>query len=203
MISGNDYRASLDDGRAVWLDGKRVADVTTHPLLRKSVDWIASSYDESGRRERTRCTACPGRRTSCASRCDVLLSSDRTAATTAGCMALATAADQLSAASTAYGPRLERFAAECRDRDRRVAAAIDDTARPVRDRRTPRRRHRDRRRQAARRGGAGRARAARRAVGPRRRRCRGRVRRAGEQPGGAAHRVDDRASGRGRPTLTR
>ena len=38
---------------------------------------------------------------------DVLLTSDRTAATTAGCMALATAADLLSDADPAYGPRLE------------------------------------------------------------------------------------------------
>ena len=46
-------------------------------------------------------------------------------------MALATVADVLAAADPEYGPRLERFAARCRDQDLRVAAAIDDTARPV------------------------------------------------------------------------
>ena len=130
MISGNDYRASLADGRAVWLDGRRVTDVSAHPLLRKSVDWIASSYDEHVGAEHPMYRV-PRSQDELREQMHVLLSSDRTAATTAGCMALATAGDQLSTANSAYGPRLERFAAECRDRDRRVAAAIDDTARPV------------------------------------------------------------------------
>ncbi len=131
MISGDDYRASLRDGRAVWLDGERAPDVTTHPLLRKSVDWVARSYDE--------CVGVvnpmyrvPRTRDELRDQMDVLLSTDRTAATTAGCMALATAADLLAGADAAYGARLERFAARCRDEDLRVAAAIDDTALPVR-----------------------------------------------------------------------
>ena len=47
MITGEEYRASLRDGRAVWLEGRRVEDVTAHPLLRKSVDWVASTYPSS------------------------------------------------------------------------------------------------------------------------------------------------------------
>ena len=131
MISGDEYRTSLRDGRAVWLDGERVDDVTTHPLLRKSVDWIASSYDDHVGSEHPMYRV-PRSRDELREQMHVLLSSDRTAATTAGCMALATAADQLAAANAAYGARLERFAAECRNRDLRVAAAIDDTAKPVR-----------------------------------------------------------------------
>ena len=50
MISGDAYRATLRDGRAVWLDGERVDDVTEHPLLRKSVDWVAAHLRRVRRR---------------------------------------------------------------------------------------------------------------------------------------------------------
>ena len=131
MISGDDYRATLQDGRAVWLDGERAHDVTTHPLLRKSVDWVAHSYDESVGAVNP-IYRVPRTRDELREQMDVLVSTDRTAATTAGCMALATAADLLASADPVYGLRLERFAERCRDEDLRVAAAIDDTALPVR-----------------------------------------------------------------------
>ena len=132
MISGNDYRTSLDDGRAVWLDGKRVDDVTAHPLLRKSVDWVAQHLRRA-RRAAHPMYRVPASRDELREQMDVLLSSDRTAATTAGCMALATAADQLAARRRrVYGPRLERVRGRVlATEDLRVAAAIDDTARPV------------------------------------------------------------------------
>jgi aromatic ring hydroxylase len=44
MIGAEEYRASLRDGRAVWLEGARVADVTEDRLLAKSVGWVASTY---------------------------------------------------------------------------------------------------------------------------------------------------------------
>ena len=45
MRTGDEYRASLRDGRAVWLEGRRVDDVAGDPLLGKSVDWVATTYD--------------------------------------------------------------------------------------------------------------------------------------------------------------
>src|SRR5881628_3058829 len=44
MRRGADYLASLRDGRAVFLDGKRVDDVTTHPAFAESVRRIAERY---------------------------------------------------------------------------------------------------------------------------------------------------------------
>ena len=38
-------RQSLRDGREVYIEGERVADVTTHPALRNSVRSIARLYD--------------------------------------------------------------------------------------------------------------------------------------------------------------
>jgi 4-hydroxyphenylacetate 3-monooxygenase len=43
--TGNDYRASIRDGREVWINGERVRDVTTHPAFRPAVDIRARIYD--------------------------------------------------------------------------------------------------------------------------------------------------------------
>src|SRR5258705_5834791 len=45
MRRGADYLASLRDGRAVFLDGERVDDVTRHPAFAESVRRIAERYD--------------------------------------------------------------------------------------------------------------------------------------------------------------
>src|SRR3954447_1914314 len=43
--TGDEYRASLQDGREVWIAGERVEDVTTHPMFRPLVDVRARIYD--------------------------------------------------------------------------------------------------------------------------------------------------------------
>ncbi len=43
--TGAEYMQSLRDGREVYIDGERVADVTTHPAFRNSVRSIARRYD--------------------------------------------------------------------------------------------------------------------------------------------------------------
>ena len=43
--TGAEYRESLRDGRSVWIDGERVADVTTHPAFKPIVDARARIYD--------------------------------------------------------------------------------------------------------------------------------------------------------------
>ncbi len=47
MRSGDDYLAALRDGRVVYLDGKRVDDVTTHPAFAAPVRRIADTYDRA------------------------------------------------------------------------------------------------------------------------------------------------------------
>lgn len=44
-LTGDEYLESLRDGREVWIDGERVADVTTHPAFRNSARSIARLYD--------------------------------------------------------------------------------------------------------------------------------------------------------------
>lgn len=46
MMTGEQYRESLRDGRKVYCQGERIDDVTTHPLTKLAVDWIVRGYDE-------------------------------------------------------------------------------------------------------------------------------------------------------------
>jgi 4-hydroxybutyryl-CoA dehydratase/vinylacetyl-CoA-Delta-isomerase len=130
MITADDYLASLRDGRAVWLDGERVDDVTADPVLRKSIDWVAATYERFAGQPNPMYRV-PRTGAELSEQIELLLSADRTAATTAGCVALATVADDLSAVDPAYGERLRAFVEDCAARDARVAAAVDDTAKPV------------------------------------------------------------------------
>ena len=43
--TGDEYRESLRDGRAVWIDGEVVDDVPSHPAFRPIVDARARIYD--------------------------------------------------------------------------------------------------------------------------------------------------------------
>jgi 4-hydroxyphenylacetate 3-monooxygenase len=56
MRRGADYLASLRDGRAIFLDGRRVDDVTAHPAFAQSVRRIAERYDAA--REAPDVTTC-------------------------------------------------------------------------------------------------------------------------------------------------
>jgi len=120
VITGDDYRASLRDERAVWLQGELVGDVAGHPVLGKSVEWVASTYDEYAGRENPMYSV-PRTQEELRAQMDFLLRSDRTAASTAGCVALATVGDDT----------LQSYVEDVRGRDVRVAAAVEDTAKPV------------------------------------------------------------------------
>ena len=45
MMTGAQYKESLDDGRATYFEGERISDLPGHPLLGSAVDRIASDYD--------------------------------------------------------------------------------------------------------------------------------------------------------------
>jgi 4-hydroxyphenylacetate 3-monooxygenase len=45
LLTGEEYLESVRDGRAVFIDGERVEDVTTHPAFRNSARSIARLYD--------------------------------------------------------------------------------------------------------------------------------------------------------------
>ena len=45
MLTGQQYRDSLQDGRATYFEGERIADLPGHPLLGQTVDYTAATYD--------------------------------------------------------------------------------------------------------------------------------------------------------------
>lgn len=45
LQTGDRYRGSLDDGREVWLDGKRIHGLAGHPAFRPTVDELARQLD--------------------------------------------------------------------------------------------------------------------------------------------------------------
>ena len=45
LRTGGDYLRSLNDGRQVFVDGERVADVTKHPAFREAARSVAGLYD--------------------------------------------------------------------------------------------------------------------------------------------------------------
>jgi len=47
IITGDDYRSSLHDGRQVYYDGSLVADLSAHPRFAAAVDVTAASYDHA------------------------------------------------------------------------------------------------------------------------------------------------------------
>jgi 4-hydroxyphenylacetate 3-monooxygenase len=47
MRSGSAYVAGLRDGRAVFLDGEQVKDVTVHPAFAEPIKGIARTYDRA------------------------------------------------------------------------------------------------------------------------------------------------------------
>jgi 4-hydroxybutyryl-CoA dehydratase / vinylacetyl-CoA-Delta-isomerase len=129
MLTAEDYRQSIRDGRASYLDGQRVQDPVTHPLLRVSVDWVASTYEgtnSAGSGARNPIFDLPATPAELDEQMNFLIEADVTAASTAGCMALGNVAARLGEAKPEYRDRLERFLQRCRDDDLRVAAAVED-----------------------------------------------------------------------------
>jgi 4-hydroxybutyryl-CoA dehydratase/vinylacetyl-CoA-Delta-isomerase len=45
MMTGDEYRRSLDDGRETYFEGRQINDIANHPLLGITVDSAASGYD--------------------------------------------------------------------------------------------------------------------------------------------------------------
>ena len=43
--TGSEFRESLRDGRTIYVDGRRVSDVTSYPPFQGTIDTLASLYD--------------------------------------------------------------------------------------------------------------------------------------------------------------
>ncbi|MCC7364865.1 MAG: hypothetical protein IT303_10885 [Dehalococcoidia bacterium] len=124
MLTGNQYRESIRDGRESYFQGQLVQDPASHRLFGPSVDWVAKTYDRyhsaGGHNPMYDIPKSPDELRQAM---DMLLAADPTATSTAGSMALRGVSARLSALNPAYGARLDAFLDSCRDGDRRVGIA--------------------------------------------------------------------------------
>jgi 4-hydroxybutyryl-CoA dehydratase/vinylacetyl-CoA-Delta-isomerase len=126
MLNGDQYRESLRDGRAVFMDGERVEDVTTHPLIRVSADWVAATYDRFASEAAMGTSplfSLPRTPAELQAQMDAMTAIDQASVATAGCMALRRLAPRLDELGTSYGERLNAFLSRCEAEDLRVAVA--------------------------------------------------------------------------------
>ena len=91
MLTGDQYRQSIRDGRKSYFQGNLVEDAAAHPLFGKSVDWVARTYDRGYSKEAGASHSMysvPRSPEELQEQMDLLMASDPLASSTAGCMAL-------------------------------------------------------------------------------------------------------------------
>jgi 4-hydroxybutyryl-CoA dehydratase/vinylacetyl-CoA-Delta-isomerase len=130
MLTGEQYKDTLDDGRATYFEGERVKDLPGHPVLGQVVQNVADGYDWLAARAVDGVSPLSGvPRTADELRHKVEL------VHTAGMMAhvnytsimtLATAAGRLSTTAPQYVDRINDFVASAQQHDIRVTQCITD-----------------------------------------------------------------------------
>lgn len=129
MKTGAEYRESLRDGRRLFLNGAKVADIEAEPLLSAGVDEVAAGYDRHYRPGDVvgPYYTFPTSTDDLRAQLHELLTWDMTTVTTAqGLQALLTAAARMRADHTEYADRIEAYYEWCKREDVRGVQAITD-----------------------------------------------------------------------------
>ncbi len=129
MMTGDQYRQSLLDGRKCYIDGELIGDPSAHPLLAQATTNVANTYDrfyDSDPKAFHPMYVIPKIREDLERRMDALGHSDITAGTTAACVALVEVAPELGKLRPDYRDRIYDFFEFCRERDVRCSEAITD-----------------------------------------------------------------------------
>ncbi|WP_137294468.1 4-hydroxyphenylacetate 3-hydroxylase N-terminal domain-containing protein [Nocardioides dongxiaopingii] len=130
MLTGDQYRASLDDGRATFFEGERVTDLPGHPVLGTVVDNVADGYDWLALKAVDGVSPVSGVPTT-----PQELREKVELVHTAGMMAhvnytslmtLTTAASRLAGHGAEYAERIQAFVTDAQDRDIRITQCITD-----------------------------------------------------------------------------
>jgi 4-hydroxybutyryl-CoA dehydratase/vinylacetyl-CoA-Delta-isomerase len=128
MMTGAEYRASLDDGRSIFFEGERVEDVASHPILGPAVDVVARCYDHfhsTAPGAQSPLMGVPRSADDLRSRIPLLHDADLVAHVTyQSIMTLTTAASRIG--DPRYAERVAAFVAEVQRRDLRVTECITD-----------------------------------------------------------------------------
>lgn len=128
MMKGEEYKKSLDDGRATYFEGERIEDLAGHPLLGQTVDVVGQSYDRFYKPEEGAISdymKVPGSaeelRASIEKHVDLL-----THVTYASIMTLLTAADQIGDVRPEGVKRIKEYVDYVQKNDLRITQCITD-----------------------------------------------------------------------------
>jgi 4-hydroxybutyryl-CoA dehydratase/vinylacetyl-CoA-Delta-isomerase len=129
MMTGEQYRATLDDGRASYFEGERIDDLVAHPILGAAVDNVADCYDEfyePGDDARSPLMDIPKSAAALKAHIPILHRADLVAHVTyQSVMTLITASGRMPDLPR-YGERIRAYVAEVQARDLRVTECITD-----------------------------------------------------------------------------
>lgn len=130
MMTGDEYRASLNDGRATYFEGRRIEDVASHPMLGLTVDSAAAGYDRFHDPAPGAIGAfmvVPGNAQELREQVELHETVDLlTHVTYASIMTLLTAADRIQEALPEHAERIRAWVRDAQQRDVRITQCITD-----------------------------------------------------------------------------
>lgn len=131
MMTGEQYKNSLRDGRRIYQDGKLVADMDTDPLLAPALDAVAAGYDESYRPDHEAVNPlveAPRSVDELRDRVPILTSMDLLLNVTyQSLMTLVVAASRLGEGHPEFVARINAYVTQARLDDIRIAECITDS----------------------------------------------------------------------------
>ena len=129
MMTGDEYRASLADGRATYFEGERIEDLPGHPILGKAVDVAAACYDRLYNPDpmaESPLLGIPKSAADLKARIPILHDADLLAHVTyQSIMTIITAAGRMPDLPV-YGERIRAFVDEAQAKDWRITECITD-----------------------------------------------------------------------------
>ncbi len=130
MMTGEQYKASLHDGRATYFEGERIDDLMAHPLFAKSIEDVAADYDRFYKPEPGAVSdymTVPGSADELRSKVEQHHEVDLlTHVTYASIMTLLTAADRVKTARPQAVDAINWFVKHVQDNDLRITECITD-----------------------------------------------------------------------------
>ncbi|HEY6298885.1 MAG TPA: 4-hydroxyphenylacetate 3-hydroxylase N-terminal domain-containing protein [Candidatus Binatus sp.] len=130
MMTGQQYKKSLDDNRETYFEGERVRDIANHPLLGECVSRIARGYDQFYSPEPGAVSPLmkiPRSAEELRDRIPLLLESDIVANVTyQSIMTLTTAATRIADALPEYAERIRNYVHSAQRKDVRIVECITD-----------------------------------------------------------------------------
>ena len=130
MKTGSEYKKTLEDGRATYFEGRRIHDLSNHPLLGQSVELVARGYDRwytSGPEARNPLMTIPRSGDDLRARIPMQHGADIVALVTyQSVMTLTTTAARIGDAHPKYADRIRRYVERAQRDDIRVTECITD-----------------------------------------------------------------------------